>query len=189
MGKGRGEEEKQEKEESETLYSPQVISVYSNNCLELFFIKKQQQLLLLLMLMIITCPVVRIQQKEPECQQGGLRRLRACWFWEAPASWWPCWRAGGLGGGAGLVAEVPLARYIAELLLASGRWPGRASPSLGSARAVLGEGIVALGASRVQPHAAALPWQVGKGCCAALKALGAIVYVTEIDPICALQAW
>ncbi|KAG8451133.1 hypothetical protein GDO86_003409 [Hymenochirus boettgeri] len=29
---------------------------------------------------------------------------------------------------------------------------------------------------------------VGKGCCAALKALGAIVYVTEIDPICALQA-
>lgn len=34
-----------------------------------------------------------------------------------------------------------------------------------------------------------LSWQVGKGCCAALKALGAIVYVTEIDPICALQAW
>lgn len=34
-----------------------------------------------------------------------------------------------------------------------------------------------------------VPWQVGKGCCAALKALGAIVYVTEIDPICALQAW
>ena len=31
--------------------------------------------------------------------------------------------------------------------------------------------------------------QVGKGCCAALKALGAIVYVTEVDPICALQAW
>lgn len=31
--------------------------------------------------------------------------------------------------------------------------------------------------------------QVGKGCCAALKALGAIVYITEIDPICALQAW
>lgn len=31
--------------------------------------------------------------------------------------------------------------------------------------------------------------QVGKGCCAALKALGAIVYVTEIDPICGLQAW
>ncbi|KAM6192095.1 S-adenosylhomocysteine hydrolase-like protein 1 isoform 2-T2 [Sarcoramphus papa] len=31
--------------------------------------------------------------------------------------------------------------------------------------------------------------EVGKGCCAALKALGAIVYVTEIDPICALQAW
>ncbi|KAM6237163.1 S-adenosylhomocysteine hydrolase-like protein 1 isoform 3-T3 [Porphyrio hochstetteri] len=30
--------------------------------------------------------------------------------------------------------------------------------------------------------------EVGKGCCAALKALGAIVYVTEIDPICALQA-
>uniref|UniRef100_A0AAY4CYN3 S-adenosyl-L-homocysteine hydrolase NAD binding domain-containing protein n=1 Tax=Denticeps clupeoides TaxID=299321 RepID=A0AAY4CYN3_9TELE len=31
--------------------------------------------------------------------------------------------------------------------------------------------------------------EVGKGCCAALKALGSIVYVTEIDPICALQAW
>ncbi|KAE8623537.1 hypothetical protein XENTR_v10005645 [Xenopus tropicalis] len=30
--------------------------------------------------------------------------------------------------------------------------------------------------------------EVGKGCCAALKALGAIVHVTEIDPICALQA-
>ncbi|TRZ00978.1 hypothetical protein DNTS_010318 [Danionella cerebrum] len=29
---------------------------------------------------------------------------------------------------------------------------------------------------------------VGKGCCSALKALGAIVCVTEIDPICALQA-
>lgn len=34
-----------------------------------------------------------------------------------------------------------------------------------------------------------LPAQVGKGCCAALKAMGSIVYVTEIDPICALQAW
>lgn len=31
--------------------------------------------------------------------------------------------------------------------------------------------------------------QVGKGCTAALKAMGAVVYVTEIDPICALQAW
>ncbi|NXL52985.1 SAHH3 Adenosylhomocysteinase, partial [Podilymbus podiceps] len=31
--------------------------------------------------------------------------------------------------------------------------------------------------------------EVGKGCCAALKAMGSIVYVTEIDPICALQAW
>ncbi|XP_022098214.1 S-adenosylhomocysteine hydrolase-like protein 1 isoform X2 [Acanthaster planci] len=30
--------------------------------------------------------------------------------------------------------------------------------------------------------------EVGKGCCAALKGLGAIVYITEIDPICALQA-
>ncbi|XP_029377972.1 S-adenosylhomocysteine hydrolase-like protein 1 isoform X3 [Echeneis naucrates] len=29
---------------------------------------------------------------------------------------------------------------------------------------------------------------VGKGCCASLKAMGAIVYVTEVDPICALQA-
>uniref|UniRef100_A0A6Q2XTV6 S-adenosyl-L-homocysteine hydrolase NAD binding domain-containing protein n=1 Tax=Esox lucius TaxID=8010 RepID=A0A6Q2XTV6_ESOLU len=31
--------------------------------------------------------------------------------------------------------------------------------------------------------------EVGKGCTAALKAMGSIVYVTEIDPICALQAW
>uniref|UniRef100_H3C716 S-adenosyl-L-homocysteine hydrolase NAD binding domain-containing protein n=1 Tax=Tetraodon nigroviridis TaxID=99883 RepID=H3C716_TETNG len=30
--------------------------------------------------------------------------------------------------------------------------------------------------------------EVGKGCCAALKAVGAVVYVTEADPICALQA-
>ncbi|XP_077451538.1 S-adenosylhomocysteine hydrolase-like protein 1 isoform X2 [Stigmatopora argus] len=30
--------------------------------------------------------------------------------------------------------------------------------------------------------------EVGKGCCAALKALGALVYVTEVDPICAIQA-
>ncbi|XP_037307421.2 S-adenosylhomocysteine hydrolase-like protein 1 isoform X4 [Pungitius pungitius] len=30
--------------------------------------------------------------------------------------------------------------------------------------------------------------EVGKGCCAALKALGTIMYVTEVDPICALQA-
>ncbi|KAA0714036.1 S-adenosylhomocysteine hydrolase-like protein 1 [Triplophysa tibetana] len=30
--------------------------------------------------------------------------------------------------------------------------------------------------------------EVGKGCCSALKALGGIVCVTEIDPICALQA-
>lgn len=30
--------------------------------------------------------------------------------------------------------------------------------------------------------------EVGKGCCAALKGMGAIVLVTEIDPICALQA-
>ncbi|UYV74207.1 AHCYL1 [Cordylochernes scorpioides] len=30
--------------------------------------------------------------------------------------------------------------------------------------------------------------EVGKGCCSALKGLGAIIYVTEIDPICALQA-
>ena len=29
---------------------------------------------------------------------------------------------------------------------------------------------------------------VGKGCAKALKAAGAIVYVTEVDPICALQA-
>uniref|UniRef100_A0A4W5M1H0 Adenosylhomocysteinase-like 1 n=1 Tax=Hucho hucho TaxID=62062 RepID=A0A4W5M1H0_9TELE len=29
--------------------------------------------------------------------------------------------------------------------------------------------------------------EVGKGCCSALKALGAIVCITEIDPICALQ--
>jgi adenosylhomocysteinase len=30
--------------------------------------------------------------------------------------------------------------------------------------------------------------EVGKGCCAALKGMGAIVMVTEVDPICALQA-
>ncbi|XP_037538733.1 S-adenosylhomocysteine hydrolase-like protein 1 [Nematolebias whitei] len=30
--------------------------------------------------------------------------------------------------------------------------------------------------------------EVGKGCCAALKGLGAVIYVTEVDPICALQA-
>ncbi|XP_062856136.1 adenosylhomocysteinase like 2a [Trichomycterus rosablanca] len=30
--------------------------------------------------------------------------------------------------------------------------------------------------------------EVGKGCCAALKGMKAVVYVTEIDPICALQA-
>lgn len=30
--------------------------------------------------------------------------------------------------------------------------------------------------------------EVGKGCCQALKGLGSVVYVTEIDPICALQA-
>ena len=32
-------------------------------------------------------------------------------------------------------------------------------------------------------------FQVGKGCCQALKGMGAAVMVTEIDPICALQAW
>jgi Trk K+ transport system NAD-binding subunit len=31
--------------------------------------------------------------------------------------------------------------------------------------------------------------EVGKGCCQSLKGLGCVVYVTEIDPICALQAW
>lgn len=30
--------------------------------------------------------------------------------------------------------------------------------------------------------------QVGRGCCAALKGVGAIIVVTEIDPICAVQA-
>ncbi|XP_061780545.1 S-adenosylhomocysteine hydrolase-like protein 1 isoform X2 [Nerophis lumbriciformis] len=30
--------------------------------------------------------------------------------------------------------------------------------------------------------------EVGKGCCAALRAMGGVVYVTEVDPICALQA-
>ena len=30
--------------------------------------------------------------------------------------------------------------------------------------------------------------QVGKGCCQSLKSMGCIVYVTEMDPICALQA-
>ena len=31
--------------------------------------------------------------------------------------------------------------------------------------------------------------QVGQGCCAALKGMGAVIMVTEIDPICALRAW
>ncbi len=31
--------------------------------------------------------------------------------------------------------------------------------------------------------------EVGKGCCQALKAVGCVIYVTEIDPICAMQAW
>ncbi|XP_062522224.1 S-adenosylhomocysteine hydrolase-like protein 1 [Corticium candelabrum] len=30
--------------------------------------------------------------------------------------------------------------------------------------------------------------EVGKGCCQSLRGLGTIIYVTEIDPICALQA-
>ena len=30
--------------------------------------------------------------------------------------------------------------------------------------------------------------QVGKGCCQSLKAMGCVVHVTEMDPICALQA-
>ena len=30
--------------------------------------------------------------------------------------------------------------------------------------------------------------QVGKGCCQSLKNMGCVVYITEIDPICALQA-
>jgi S-adenosylhomocysteine hydrolase len=30
--------------------------------------------------------------------------------------------------------------------------------------------------------------QVGKGCAQSLKSMGCIVYVMEIDPICALQA-
>jgi len=30
--------------------------------------------------------------------------------------------------------------------------------------------------------------EVGKGCCNALRALGCVVYVTEIDPLCAIQA-
>ena len=30
--------------------------------------------------------------------------------------------------------------------------------------------------------------EVGKGCAQSLKALGATVWITEIDPICALQA-
>lgn len=31
--------------------------------------------------------------------------------------------------------------------------------------------------------------EVGKGCASALKGMGSIIYITEIDPICALQAW
>ena len=34
-----------------------------------------------------------------------------------------------------------------------------------------------------------LYYQVGKGCSQSLKAIGCVVYVTEVDPICALQAW
>ncbi|XP_023320247.1 S-adenosylhomocysteine hydrolase-like protein 1 isoform X1 [Eurytemora carolleeae] len=30
--------------------------------------------------------------------------------------------------------------------------------------------------------------QVGKGCCQSMKSMGCVVYVTEIDPICAIQA-
>ena len=30
--------------------------------------------------------------------------------------------------------------------------------------------------------------EVGKGCCQSLKAVGCVIYVSEIDPICALQA-
>ena len=30
--------------------------------------------------------------------------------------------------------------------------------------------------------------EVGKGCCQSLKAFNCVIYVTEIDPICALQA-
>ena len=30
--------------------------------------------------------------------------------------------------------------------------------------------------------------QVGKGCSQSLKSMGCVVYVTEMDPICALQA-
>ena len=30
--------------------------------------------------------------------------------------------------------------------------------------------------------------EVGKGCCASLKALGCVVFCTEIDPLCAIQA-
>uniref|UniRef100_A0A8D8UXE1 Adenosylhomocysteinase n=1 Tax=Cacopsylla melanoneura TaxID=428564 RepID=A0A8D8UXE1_9HEMI len=30
--------------------------------------------------------------------------------------------------------------------------------------------------------------EVGKGCCQSLKGLGCVIYITEIDPICALQA-
>ena len=38
------------------------------------------------------------------------------------------------------------------------------------------------------PHLS-LGLQVGKGCCSSLKGMGAVCYVTEVDPICALQAW
>ena len=31
--------------------------------------------------------------------------------------------------------------------------------------------------------------EVGKGCCQTLKAHGCLIYITEVDPICALQAW
>jgi adenosylhomocysteinase len=31
--------------------------------------------------------------------------------------------------------------------------------------------------------------EVGKGCCMAMRGMGCIVCVTEIDPICALQVF
>lgn len=83
---------------------------------------------------------------------------------------------------AGGALELGARCCLAQLLLASGwGWQGGLR--------MFWEGILALGTPCFCLHISALPWQVGKGCCAALKALGAIVYVTEIDPICALQAW
>lgn len=43
--------------------------------------------------------------------------------------------------------------------------------------------------NNIQHNDLCVNFKVGKGCSAALKSMGSLVYVTEVDPICALQAW